>query len=289
MITDFLSNPLGSSLYTAAAYKFRKEVKAKIEETHPELASLIEIQDYLGNFSEAEIYRVPGIHWAIDTYTTELAEGIAEEVTRLKQGDQPEEREELVEGIERDATELAKAEKDRTLKAIDDFFQQKVVAFFKRNKHEYLSAYLERLKNPRSWGTEEALNTIHRVIIADGPRYIEEEGRWEDTIQRPINFKIFYNGSPATLYNADENPDIILDNLGNNHWVSQIPAKKDLQILLIDKPDDATIKAILICSDEIDASLKTYLAKPLAASIQADKDKSQGKKLKQVWQLLLRP
>ncbi|STX42871.1 Dot/Icm T4SS effector [Legionella donaldsonii] len=274
IISDFIKDPLCSSLFSAVAFKFKELVKAKLAKEHQEIMTQIQVPEdnrSKREFNEAEIYRVPNIYAAISDYTTRLAEEIindtevAGKVAHLKEVDQ--------------ADDIAKTQAEtELLQAIDAFFQTKIVAFFKDNEGQQLNAYSARLQDSRSWGTEEALNALHGVITGNELR--QSQGHWEEHTERPINFKNFKNGSPAVLYTANENPDMILDNWGNSHWVSQIPAKKDLQILLVDNPGDETIKAILARSDEIDGLLRAYLAKPLAASITADKDKSQEKRLK---------
>ncbi|STX38159.1 glycine zipper family protein [Legionella feeleii] len=281
IINDFLKDPLNSSLFSAVAFKFKELVKAKLSKEHQAIITQIQVPEddqSKREFNEAEIYRVPNIYAAISNYTTQLAEEIirdpevADKVTRLK---------DVVTGVneadqvDNEAINQAKTE---LLQAIDVFFQTKIVAFFQANERQQLKAYSARLQDSRSWGTEEALNALHGMITGNVLHLTQ--GHWEEHTERPINFKNFKNGSPAVLYAADESPDMILDNWGNSHWVSQIPAKKDLQILLVDNPGDETIKAILARSDEIDVLLSAYLAKPLPASITADRDKSQEKRLK---------
>lgn len=294
VITDFLRAPLNSSLYSDVAYEFKKQVKAKLLKKHQDIIAEIqgpeaqgldpddaqyiiaEIQvpddeQSIAEFNEAEIYRVPGIRQAIDDYTTPLAEEIAKDeqvaakIVLLKEVDPSDKR--------------AKARAQELLGAIDNFFQKKIVDFFKDNEQKNLVDYLKRLTSSTSWGTKDSIDTLHAIITGNGPRFTEE-GRWEDHTARPINFINFKNGRPAVLYTADKSLDIILDNWGNTHWVSQIPAKKDLQILLIDKPGDKTLTAILGLSDEIDTLLKDYLAKALPESITKATDKTQEKRLK---------
>lgn len=280
IINDFLKDPLSSSLFSAVAFKFKELVKAKLSREHQEIITQIQVPEddrSKREFNEAEIYRVPNIYAAISNYTTQLAEEVirdpevADKVTRLK---------DVVTGFngaDPDDKAINQAEAE-LLQAIDAFFQTKIVAFFEANERQQLKAYSARLQDSRSWGTEEALNALHGMITGNGLHL--DQGHWEEHTERPINFKNFKNGSPVVLYAADESPDMILDNWRNSHWVSQIPAKKDLQILLVDNPGDETIKAILARSDEIDLLLKAYLAKPLPASITEDKDKSQEKRLK---------
>jgi len=101
---------------------------------------------------------------------------------------------------------------------MEEIIQEKTIVFFMDNDRAQLSRYINHLKTDTVWGSEETVLTLHRAIT--GEKYILNQWvRDTNTV-----FLILKDGK-VEAWDKPENTDIILNNRGNNHWVSCIPSR----------------------------------------------------------------
>ena len=232
LIEEFRTSPQGSSLYTAVAYKFRAEIQGILKASNPGIATLIgtthPAHHSMDNFNSAEIFKVPGINLAIKTFSQQLSEDI-------------------------------KKIPDPTTISIDQFFSDNIIVFFKNNEEIQLNKYRQRLTHPQTWGTEEGLCALHRAITGEDIRKNTAD-KWEIFHHRPISLKIFNNGRAYNVGDINEiNSNIIIDNRMNNHWISQISARTDLDIFIAE--GNELLEEIRALNNAITTGLTDYLQK----------------------------
>jgi hypothetical protein len=212
MATEFLNSPVDSSLFTQAVFGMRNHIRTALYDKDSELADTVEVlEDFHGDYQEAEIFRVQGIEQAMQSYAVRHVSEIEQTYNMILDATYPmgdEHREDVF--------------YQRQL--MDKVIHGYVVRFYTDNDNENLENYKNHLNTDRRWGTTEMLMILHCAITG------EYHGRSDDGIvviryQTPISLGIYSNGAPASP--GLSRKDIILDNLNIDvkveHWVSQVP------------------------------------------------------------------
>ncbi|WP_454780783.1 hypothetical protein [Legionella sp. WA2022007384] len=207
---NFMDNPKGSSLYTAANYGmiflFKKMLKEKNHIAH----ILFEADNFDNeNYNKAEIFKV---------------ENMPAEMHRFMQS----KFEEIINifDTEWDTDESPKTFAEignymfRAKQSVTDLIGDMTVAFFQEDEHKHLDAYIRHLNTNYIWGTEETLMLMHCKLQGEireriGPDHVEIH---YDT---PMRLQIYRDGIPVPSVEPGT-PDIILNNSANAHWYSLI-------------------------------------------------------------------
>ncbi|WP_454783751.1 hypothetical protein [Legionella sp. WA2024007413] len=212
---NFLANPKGSSLYTAANYGMIFLFKKLLaEKKHPALL-LFETDSFDNeNFNQAEIFKV---------------ENIPQEMQRFI-GTKFEELISIFNDEWFAETEAPKSLAEigsymfRAKQRLTDIIGDMTVAFFFEEDHQNLEAYINHLDTNYKWGTEETLMLMHCKLQGEIRERIDAEHvaiRYET----PMGLQIYRDGTPYFSSDEHGNPDIILNNSANSHWFSLVNSK----------------------------------------------------------------
>ena len=109
-----------------------------------------------------------------------------------------------------------------TLDIVDDLVHKTTMLFFNDNNYENLDLYSRFLNTNTIWGSEESLLALNRALCDEKMHRADDE-KIEWIVAQSIKLSIHANGCPKS--GDIDNPDIILENWSNNHWVSRIPDK----------------------------------------------------------------
>lgn len=120
-----------------------------------------------------------------------------------------------------------------TLDIVDDLVHETTMLFFNDNNYENLVLYSSFLNTNTIWGSEESLLALNRALCDEKMHRADDE-KIEWIVAQSIKLSIYANGYSKSGDN--DNPDIILENLSNNHWVSRIPDKYAPSLPLTGQP-----------------------------------------------------
>jgi len=197
---EFLSNPTDTQLYAVSAYQMYANV---IQHLPRDLASTLQLsQDSLGNFSAAEIFKVKNMQSDMDAYAKSWVAG-------LNLSDCPD------------------------VNRLEKLINQKTIEFFKEKNNEKLQEYTAHLSKDTTWGSEETLLCLNRAL--SGETRLTDGKSFYIAFDPEIKLGIMQNGGEK--FDRSQQPDIILNNLGQAHWVSAIPDAY-LQVPCIHSSDD---------------------------------------------------
>lgn len=186
-LQEYQTNYRDTGFFISAQYGIEYYFKQELEQIVPEKTQQIENNFDNPALTDADIYRVQGIGEAMRAFAAEHWSLVA--VQLLSQ-------------------------------PWDEVMEQWTKKFFDDNNAQYLNAYINRLGTNAVWGTEETLYLIHEGIQGKRQEQIEPDF-WIISYDTPIALHTYVNGQNP--YVPKDQPDMILDNLNQGHWVSQIP------------------------------------------------------------------
>ena len=148
--------------------------------------------------------------------------------------------------------------------SIDPFYQERffidllkevTTDFFTANNNAYLDRYEAHLNTNYQWGTEDTLALLHTYV--QGERTVRDaEGRFSQEYDTKISLSIFSNGVRKSGARKN-NPDMILNNRNNVHWVSivrpaqlVIQAEEELQQSTTQEVGDTTKAKVIVASEQ---------------------------------------
>jgi hypothetical protein len=225
---QFLRDPTANPLYTATnygmVYLFRKE----LEKQGSALGALLNSNDFDDpDYINAEIYRLFPAE-----ASSELGKFVAAEykdiITKFNAG-----------WDARVDTVLEYKKKDKVQKtkeqiANDPFYKQqfleeligqKTVEFFTANSNQHLTQYENHLNTNYRWGSEESLLLLHRHVTGERQVKIGVSASghdvWEFRCDTNIKLSLYADGRAKSGVAAVD-ADMVLNNLGNVHWVSLV-------------------------------------------------------------------
>lgn len=257
---NFLENPKDSSLFTATNYGMIYLFKKMLQQNNRlNYAQLFESNHFDNeNFTEAEIYKVPGI------FPDEMNDFLERNFVQIrnlfnKGWDQyaRKKRKELRESNQEPPKEGFESFYRRQF--LEEIIGDMTVSFFKENNHKNLLTYMNHLNTSyHQWGTEETLMIMHNKLQKEIRETVKVniKGRMVDRIQvyyeTPMSLQLYRNGVPYFSSEEHGEPDIILNNSGNLHWLSYI---------------DSTAQSVVTRNDLLDiVGFNGYLEKLLVKS-----------------------
>ncbi|PWY54030.1 hypothetical protein DGG96_19200 [Legionella qingyii] len=209
---NFLENPKGSSLYTATNYGmiflFKKMLKQK---EHPALF-LFESDSFDNeNYNTAEIFKVENMSREMHAFMSAKFEEIINIFDHEWFAEQ------------REPKSLAEIGNYmfHLKQHLTDVIGEMTVAFFLKEEHKNLEAYIRHLSTNYRWGTEETLMLMHCKLQGEIRERIDD-GHVAIRYETPMALQIYRDGTPYFSSEEHGTPDIILNNSGNTHWFSLI-------------------------------------------------------------------
>jgi hypothetical protein len=223
---QFINNPKSSPLYTATnygmVYLFRKE----FEKQSSELGALLRDNDFDNpDYTNSEIYRLYPAR-----SNSELGKFVASQykdiIKEFNQGWAA--RVEMV--FEAKKTDKVKKTKEQI--AADPFYKQqfleeligkKTEQFFTDKNNQHLKEYEAHLNTNYRWGSEETLLLLHRHVTGERQVNVgtKDDVYWEFQYDTDIKLVLCTDGVPKSG-DASVHADMVLNNLGNIHWVSLV-------------------------------------------------------------------
>ena len=205
---EFLADPANSLTVAACTYGIARALKDNLGN---ELSTLIELPsterteierkegrpaqaDALIN---AEIFKVAGMVNAMETFSKEEISAVLKEVEARKDSN----------------SQLVNS------KIMDQIIHEKTIEFLKADENKQLNRYVDHLKKEFVWGSDDTLLSLHRAIIVEKKNLANQ---W--VADTAISLMILKDGK-VNAWETPENTDIIINNRGNNHWVSSIPSR----------------------------------------------------------------
>ena len=210
-VEEFHKAPYDTAFFTAAQYGIEYYFKQVLQSSGSALESLIDHEFTAPNFTDAEIYRVEGMHGGMKAFTAKRLLPLIEEFNK-----QWTKKIKDLEGARLSEHNI------RLFKSnlFDNIMRKETVDFFSANSNNYLNAYKKHLQTDRVWGSEETLMTLHRGI--QGERMVRNsQGRIETMYDTAIVLHLHRNGSSPFFQIGS--PAMILNNISNRHWTSEIP------------------------------------------------------------------
>ncbi|MDI1351342.1 MAG: hypothetical protein PSV35_01015 [bacterium] len=261
---EFISTPIASNLFSSTQYGLEHCLKQLLQNNHPNLAGLINGEFTNPSFTDAEIYRTPGIKDALVLY----AKTLPDEIALLFEKQWPNKEKEI-------SAKKTPSEKDIIFykrMVLDSIISEKVVIFFTDNNYVNLDKYIARLNQEFVWGTEDTLMTLHRAIRGDRLVYDKVTKRYSESCDNDIILHLHINGNNPLEQKAA--PDIILNNKGNYHWTSKIP-----ETMFTPKKAITMVQTLALVDDK-----KPVKPPKNAVIVQANlpKDKAQDKRQKHI-------
>ncbi len=112
---------------------------------------------------------------------------------------------------------------------LDTMIGEKTTEFFIENNNHYLNKYIARLNTNYVWGSEETMFALHRAVTGEKMERNPETTLIETTYDAEIPLILYQNGARAVANTSDAIPDpsMILNNIGNVHWVSLVQLNKN--------------------------------------------------------------
>lgn len=158
------------------------------------------------DFSETDIFRVPGIMTAMSTFSRDFINHLDLNDSAVKNN-------------------------------VDSLYQAAVTEFFKQNEYQHLKIYRDYLAQDGVWGSTETLWALHNFLL---------NSRMENGVEvadRLIRLSIFNNGQNVNpMERGRFEFDIALNNIQNRHWVSQITET----VSVLENPVTSTFKLKLL-------------------------------------------
>ena len=240
--TEFLTKPDDTSLFTAINYGLEFVFRwVLLENKKSNIAELISLDLNNQDFTEAEIYKVPGIEDKLIEFVQTNIPAVIErfEQESKKQGliKAPEEKNTVEEETVLDLAEVQKQQEIILHKILCDLS----IEFFTNNDNKFLEEYITYLKKDKKWGTEETLMHLNRAIQGE-----RAERNPDDSItilrDTEIQLHLYIGGQDyLKLINKELEqrgiPDIIVNHVNENHWTSIIP-----ETIFTPKPAEKDIK-----------------------------------------------
>lgn len=168
----FKASPYDTNLFAAAIFQIRKEIATPptslIE--HIESSELI---DRAGNYTQAEIFRTPGIIKAMQNYAINIKERLEKEF---------------------DAQSDQKTKKDKLI-ILDNLIREAVIEFFLQNDEYNLKQYISHLQTDYVWGSEETLMAMNSALIGE-KQVRQASGQLLRTCDFELEISIHRDGTP---------------------------------------------------------------------------------------------
>ncbi|MGL5743296.1 MAG: hypothetical protein ACRCXC_12590 [Legionella sp.] len=218
---NFLNNPRGSSLFTAANYGMIYLFKKELQKNKNTLATLLKSNHFSDkDYTKAEIFRVDKICQKMKGFWVENYEQIINEF----EAEWPQR-----------AQDIHSKNPQKTFEEIsdDDFYKRQLleeiignmtIQFFLTDENKNLKSYVDHLNTDYRWGTEETLMLLHSQLQGERHERLAED-YVEITYDTPMSLQIYRNGKPYFSSSEHGAHDIILNNSSNKHWLSLINSR----------------------------------------------------------------
>ena len=244
---EFEASPTETQLFAVAASRFITGFKSKLPLPYKTYV-VVERNTALVN---AEFFSVKELVNAVDDFATQSVAGLGvkfdQELKKIK-------------------TDPNKTHLKQKQELMDKLIGQKVIEFFTLQTNKHLSTYCKHIQTRGVWGSEETLLTLHRYITGETKVRDEKTKKCSYHSKIPITLGIAKNGVPTFFYETD--PDLILNNIHNRHWLSFIPENFliDPQKTIVldapdDSPDDTSLKANSVQDKAKDSSFLSLCKK----------------------------
>jgi hypothetical protein len=206
---EFLSHPERSDLYSTAAFGFLHAYSQNLDERYKQFVE--EPKDPSGNYSKAELYKIPGLSDEMRLHSRDTSAFIQSEFDRQWQ--------DLESGI----SEASKRKEQ--IKLMDRIIQKQAAEFFLKDNCKVLNHYANHIAQDGTWASEETLLALNRKVSGENYTADETSQNWVIVHQTPVTFKLLSNGRNLSGYKTPpEETNIVLNNEDNTHWASLIPA-----------------------------------------------------------------
>ena len=139
---------------------------------------------------------------------------------------------------------------------LEELIGEKTIEFLTKDANQNINLYAAHLNTNYRWGSEETLLLLHRYVQGEQQVLLAPD-KWDFPVETNICLVIYNNGIPKSG-DVHKNPDMIVNNLHNAHWVSLVelgeasPSLKKSPLVeigrvsppLVDKTDPQVVKTV---------------------------------------------
>jgi hypothetical protein len=210
---EFLEKPDNSPIFSSANYGIEYEFIRLLDNKDPLLAALVTNDFKDRNYIDAEVYNVRGIRAGMQDFAIRQVDDLLLKFQQRWESKLESLTDKSDENLTFQSSEI-----------LDSIIREKTIEFFKENDNTFLNKYIDMLNTNFVWGSEETMMALHREVTGEKMTRNPITSLIETTYDTEIPLILYRNGIRAVDNTSNDPPDpvMILNNLGNVHWVSLV-------------------------------------------------------------------